>query len=147
MRDPIGKRRCTEQLQQGRPGTSSLVLVHDDDRRFGCGRVVAHAHVARDADPGVAVCIEPDPGEVIDVVDLCEVAEQRRAQLVHVSEEPPEASLRRQVGEAFDQEILVFGDDRTDEHPCPVLQGHGRRVRLNELGRRRDRHAVGISPV
>jgi hypothetical protein len=94
MLDPVRERRRSEQLEQDQAGAAPLIPVDDDDGRFGRGRIVAHPNVARDSDPVIRVCIQADPREVVDVVDLGEVSEERRPQLVHIAEETPEARFR-----------------------------------------------------
>ncbi len=123
-----------EQPQQDRPDPSALVVVEHRDRRLGNGRVVGQADVAGDADARVVRPggVQRDPGHVVVVVDLGEVADLLVAELVQRRQEAPVARLRRQQGEPVAQPVLVVGPDRAHHDPGAVTQGElvgGRQLR------------------
>ncbi len=114
---PVGE--APEQLAADAP---VLPLVDHRDRRLGDLRRVAQPHVARDADALARHRVARADRLVVDVVDLGEVREVALAQAPLGAEEAAVARLVAELLPAREEELLVRGLHRPDQHGGAVAQ-------------------------
>jgi hypothetical protein len=91
-----------------------MIVVNDSDGYFGVARFVASADVARPADERHIHIVkrERSQGEMIGVINLGEVRERLRTQLLSLAEETLIPRLSREPIEGSGEMRLIIREDR-----------------------------------
>ena len=120
-RMPSWRARCGQPGEQLVAQPAALPVISDRDGDFGRVRVSFVPDVTghSDAAPVTIQCAER---LVVMVVDVGEVAQLGRRQLVLDGEEPHPAGSSTQPGEALGQERSITATDRPDQHRRSVTQ-------------------------
>ncbi len=122
--DTLGRGRARETLEEERAEPPVLVGVTHDHGDLG------HIGLARGADaPGHAEGrlagrrgVDGDPGDVVDLVELGQVAEESVAQGRDRPEEPVIARAAREAEESLGEPTLVVRADGTDADESPFAE-------------------------
>ena len=121
-RDTLVAGPLGEQVGEGDAEAATLPLVDHRHRGLGAGAVV-EANEAGDPDAVPGLRVEGDQRLVIVVVDVGEVFELRRRELVDRGHEPLVARLLAESPERLDDRVAILGADRANHHLRPVPEG------------------------
>ena len=112
--DSRGPGTVHQPLEQRSTSAAPLPRIGDDDRKLSQARVTRVPYVPRYPDAVAALRIEGDERFVVRVVDVGEVLELVRREVVEIAEEPPVAAYGRELLEARLQLRRVARLDRPD---------------------------------
>ena len=138
-------RAAAEHFEQERAHTPSLPVIDHGHCNLGDVGPLAIADVARNADPFAGLLVERDHRLVAAVIDVCQVAHHRLAQLGPRRKKPPIPRLRTQPLKASQQQLPIGRVALADANPRTVAQGDRRTQDPQLVGRRVDDIARPVS--